>query len=265
MPEFGYLTNPTRDILKEIKLAKKLGFDFVEIGMEGPLGFPEIVLERKKEILNLLKKQGMNAIAHTSWFMELGALHEGVRDAWLNEAKKAIWASAELGIELVNFHAHSMGMFLRNKKSKKQLLKNFSESMKELVELGKRFGVKIMLENTAGKGEIREFDDFRYIIEHTKNLYVHLDVGHAFIVGGMHEISKYIRRFRKKLVHIHIHDNHGEEDEHLALGMGNIDYEDVVRELKRIGYNGTITLEVFTGNDVLKESLRLVKKLWKIT
>ena len=91
----------------------------------------------------------------------------------------------------------------------------------------------------------------------------HLDVAHAFIEGGMGRIEEYLNRFSSKLMHIHIHDNHGELDEHLPLGSGSIDFKKVVRWLKAIGYNRTITFEVFTSYKDAVKSREYFRSLWE--
>jgi sugar phosphate isomerase/epimerase len=53
----------------------------------------------------------------------------------------------------------------------------------------------------------------------------------------------------------------------MPLGMGNIDWEKAVSALKSIGYDETITLEVFVSDksdslQPLEESRRLVRDLW---
>ncbi len=47
------------------------------------------------------------------------------------------------------------------------------------------------------------------------------DIGHANTVGKVDDFLRCIGRAR----HLHIHDNHGESDEHLALGEGTINWE----------------------------------------
>jgi len=80
----------------------------------------------------------------------------------------------------------------------------------------------------------------------------------------MQAIIDYIRTFREKIVHIHWHDNNGVYDEHLPIGEGLIDHKRVVKELKNINYNRTITLEVFTGKQDAKDSANKLKELWMI-
>jgi sugar phosphate isomerase/epimerase len=60
---------------------------------------------------------------------------------------------------------------------------------------------------------------------------------------------------------VHVSDNRGGEgDLHLPLGAGNIDWRSAIRALKRAGYDGTVTLEVFSRE---REYLRASKRLWQ--
>jgi len=93
-------------------------------------------------------------------------------------------------------------------------------------------------------------------------LLVHLDIPHAFTSGGMKSVLDYINTFRDKIIHIHWHDNHGRKDEHLPIGEGLIDHNNAVKALKDIGYDRTITLEVFTNSDDAKTSTDKLKLIW---
>jgi len=89
---------------------------------------------------------------------------------------------------------------------------------------------------------------------------LHLDIGHANLFGRKPE--DFIKKFRNKIKHVHLHDNNGNEDLHLPMGCGSIDWEKTLKTLKKC-YNGTITLEVFSKDKeyvlLTKEKLR---KLW---
>jgi sugar phosphate isomerase/epimerase len=260
--KLGKITNPLADISEEIKATHTMGFDFIEIGIEGPEGKTEILSKKKAQITKLLKKYKIFAIGHTSWWFDLGSDYEPVRKAWIEEAKKAILLCSELGIKLVNFHAHSNGMYMKSEKGKKIILRNIITSLKEIVKFGHEYGVDVMLENMPDRGEIRDFEDFKYVIDRVPGLKVHLDIGHAFINGGMKSVENYIKTFRGKLYHIHIHDNHGEEDEHLPLGSASVDYKSIIAMLKKIRYDKTMTFEIFTKDtDLLEMSMKKVRNL----
>jgi len=264
MVKYGALTSPVRNVLNEIKLFHELGFDYVEIGIEGPEGSCEKILRDRKKILALLKRYKMFAVGHTSWWIELGSPYEVVRKAWVEESKRTIDVAAALNIGKITFHSHSRGAYTRKKKYKKLVFNAFMKSLKELVEYGKKKGVKVMLENAASGKEIKDFEDYKYIVKGVKNLKVHVDVGHAFINGGMETVKKFITSFKDRLEHIHIHDNHGEEDEHLPLGVAELEYEKVVKLLKKVGYNKTVTFEVFTrDDDFVRDSRERFDNVWK--
>ena len=53
-----------------------------------------------------------------------------------------------------------------------------------------------------------------------------LDPGHTFAFGDA-PLKTWVNALGKYLGQIHLHDNHGEEDEHLALGKGSIDFQPV--------------------------------------
>ena len=49
-----------------------------------------------------------------------------------------------------------------------------------------------------------------------------------------------------RIGHVHASDNSSRDDEHLPVGVGTIDFPEFVKALKGIGYDDTITLEVFS-------------------
>jgi len=263
--KFGILTNPTNDILKEIKDCGELGFDFVEIGIEWPEGSAEIVLKKRKKIIELLKKYKLFAIAHTSWWIDISSPYKLVREAWIQETKRKIKVAHSLDIKVINFHTHSRAIDSFHKKYEKEILENFCRGLKELVDYGKKYDSEIILENATEKGEITDFRLIKRIVEKVPGVKIHLDIGHAFICGGMKNVRKFFDTFGKRIVHIHMHDNHGKYDEHLPIGWGKINYNSVVRMLRKINYDKTITFEVFTSKKDAVKSREKIKKLLSST
>ena len=47
MPSYGLLTNPSKEITSEISKIYELNFEYVEIGIEGPEGNPDIINKKK--------------------------------------------------------------------------------------------------------------------------------------------------------------------------------------------------------------------------
>jgi sugar phosphate isomerase/epimerase len=263
MVKFGNLTNPTKNILEEIKLIKRLRFDFVEISIEWPENRPAALNRKRKQILGLLKKHKLFAIAHTAWWMDFSSPYEAIRRGWIEEAKKKIDMAHNLGINKINFHTYSKSIKPFYKKYKSTILNNFIKSLKDLILYAKSKDMKVILENGVEKGEIVDLKDFRIIMHRIPDVKFHLDVGHAFVHGGMKNIKNFIFSFKSRLEHVHMSDNHGESDEHLPIGNGFIDFVKVIEYLKKIGYDKTITCEIFTKNRMdARNSMLEVKRLW---
>ena len=69
-----------------------------------------------------------------------------------------------------------------------------------------------------------------------------LDTAHAWTCGGDEIIESFIELLPDKLAHVHLVDNNSfTNDPHLEIGIGNINFEQCMEELKGIGYKGTVT------------------------
>jgi sugar phosphate isomerase/epimerase len=99
------------------------------------------------------------------------------------------------------------------------------------------------------------------------NLGICVDTGHANL--GDLGSPRAIRMAGSKLFTTHLQDNFGKQDDHMAPGMGYIDWEDVFRAIKEIDYKRTLMLEltdvptasrVYDQEEEIKTGLRNVRK-----
>jgi sugar phosphate isomerase/epimerase len=170
-----------------------------------------------------------------------------------------------LKIELLNFHFYGRhGMVGATEQSNNMFLRNFTDAMNELTPLAATRKVRLMLENAPPENRalLESLECFSYVMKSVPALSFHLDVGHAFIENRMRGVRDYLDAFGDRLAHVHMHDNHGKQDEHLPLGKGKIDVREVIRLLKEVNYAGTITFEVFSSHADAVRSMRLFSKQW---
>jgi sugar phosphate isomerase/epimerase len=267
-PTFGLLTNPIEGVPDQIGRFKKLGFDYVEVGIEEPAATPRTLMEQKSEIMRALTENAMPQLGHTAYWVGFGSSHENVRKGWVMEGKDMICVASELGISLLNFHFNSrFGLVGRTESSRETFLRNFADSMTELTQFAAQNGVRLMLENVPPERghPLESFAYFSRVMSAVPALSFHFDVGHAFIENRMKGVEEYLEAFSGRLSHIHIHDNHGKYDEHLPLGQGKIPLRKVVRLLKDYNYDKTVTFEVFTSLHDAVRSRRRFEKIWKHT
>jgi sugar phosphate isomerase/epimerase len=265
LPYFGMLTDPLQSVPNEIVRFHKLGFDYVEIGIEEPKATPPILMRQKDEILGSLSANGMFPLGHTAYWVGFGSSHEKARRGWIEEAKDMIHVASDLKIRLLNFHFYGrLGRVSATEESRNIFLRNFTDAMRELTQFGATEKVGLMLENVPPENDspLESIEYFSRVMKAVPALRFHLDVGHAFIENRMQGMRDYIDAFGDRLAHVHMHDNHGKWDEHLPLGMGKIDFRKVVRFLKEINYEKTITFEVFTSRPDAVRSREFFKKQW---
>jgi sugar phosphate isomerase/epimerase len=265
LPKFGLLTSPIESVPEEIVRFHRLGFDYAEIGIEEPNATPRILMRQKDEILRLLSLNGMFAVGHTAYWVGFGSSHDKVRRGWIEEAKDMIRVASELKIQLLNFHFYGRhGMIGATEQSKNTFLQNFTEAMNELTEFAATRKVGLMLENAPpeNRSSLESLECFSHVMKSVPALSFHLDIGHAFIENRMRGVRDYLEAFGVRLAHAHMHDNHGKEDEHLPLGKGKIDAREVIRLLKEVNYDRTITFEVFSSHADAVRSMRYFSKQW---
>jgi len=94
-------------------------------------------------------------------------------------------------------------------------------SLEHLVVFAKQRGVTIALENTPGElGSPASIQQF-IADTHLHDLRLCFDIGHAHIEEG---VEASFETMRARVVTTHIHDNHGEKDEHLLPYEGSIEW-----------------------------------------
>ena len=186
MPSYGLLTNPSNEILSEISKIYDLNFEYVELGIEGPEGNPQIINKKKNEIVGLLQKFKCKPIAHTAYWIDLCSDYDYIRHAWILEAMREIRTAKKVGIDLINFHSNLNGMFYGEKR--KMLLDNMIKSLREIGRYAEKCKVHMMLENVPYSIGIHDLIEFKYINDNVPSLLVHLDIAHAFTSGGMKSV-----------------------------------------------------------------------------
>jgi sugar phosphate isomerase/epimerase len=127
-------------------------------------------------------------------------------------------------------------------------------SLEHLVLHARHVGVTIAVENTTS--EMGDPAYLRTFVDETRltGLRFNFDIGHAHLADGLEaeRIEKAFAPLRELAVSAHIHDNHGEKDEHLPPYDGSIDWESAVKVLKTAGepdFSLTLELKEKTGHD----------------
>jgi sugar phosphate isomerase/epimerase len=143
--------------------------------------------------------------------------------------------AAELGGDTVIIHA--MNEDFPEDIVTRPYLGQLVESYTVLVSYARERGVKVAVENID---EPYSFPILQTLFDHVNELTFCFDTGHA----QKYQVwNHYIPRYIGRISALHIHDNHGEIDEHLIPGDGIIDFSDLCARLESAGYNGYLGVE----------------------
>ena len=114
------------------------------------------------------------------------------------------------------------------------------EALRQIGKCATEYSVLACLENMIGVKEFlcRQPEELIGMTDGIEGIGMTFDFGHANTMGNVDNFLPFVH----KANHIHIHDNHGMSDEHLALGAGTINWPTVGKSIAA-RYTGTIVIE----------------------
>ena len=197
----------------------------------------------QQQQLDYVRKLGLNVIfAHLGYqkinniWLE-GEIGEGFVERYKNDLKLC----RENGIDLVCMH-------LTSKSEAPEPNEIGLKRFQEIADYAQELGIKIAFENTKIKGYQE------YILKNIKND----NVGICLDSGHLHAHFKdelNFDLFKDKIFCVHLHDNHGEKDEHLIPFEGTIDWNWLMDKLIECNYKGPVTMELVYQNHYIEQDM----------
>lgn len=263
-------------ILKAIEKIHAAGGRYVEVVYEPPhFSLNRVSKGVLKELRSLLDKLGMGSVVHSSFFeLNLASNYSEIQDLTVRQIKRCLDVCVIIGARVLTIHpghSHFTGIDYLHTEAKDRFVAN----LKVLADYANKNGVCLSVEN------IQSHYFFGYDLEELATLAgevggigITLDVGHAYIMkrgknskAPESEIAQAIKtNLAPFLSNVHIHDNIGVKDEHLALGKGNIDFVTVARALREVDYKGPVILEAWEprgSGQLAKQGIETARKLFE--
>ncbi len=247
---------PGADPVHEIEWIAGMGLEFIDLTLEPPGAASWSVDTRR--IRNAIEAKKLGVVGHTAFYLPLASALKELRRAAVNELCRCLEKFSEIGAKWMNVHPdrftpmHERAFYI----------KHDIESLHELIESGKRLGVGVMIENLPG--DFNNAAQLGELLDPLPDLGLHLDIGHANLMVPFNTTEEIMNAYGSRLRHVHLHDNKGgHADLHLPLGTGTVPLETSVKALKKAGYDGTVTLEVFTPDrHYLSYSRDVLRRTW---
>lgn len=254
-PEIGVsmlycLSKPFKTMTQEIP---KTGVHHVEIVDDG---LHQLNKRRVSTLRDIGESYNIKYSVHAPFAGTNIALHsKPLLNATLKMLKQSMANAAELNCHLWIFHP-GMNTGISAFYPGMDWTRNL-QSTRSLLEFARDYGVEISIENGLNFFLMHNVEDFeKFYKDIEENIGLTLDTGHANINA---QLNNFLTEIPDKIVHIHAHDNLGKTDEHLGVGYGSIDWQNVAKLLKKAGFSKVVTVEAV---EHVEESIQRLKQLF---
>jgi sugar phosphate isomerase/epimerase len=162
-------------------------------------------------------------------------LERRLRIACMDEIKRAIAIAEFLPFRYLVLH-----LGLPNEDYDLKKFDAAFTSIEHLNIFAKERGAQILLENIPS--DLSTPERMLSFLHYTRlDLKVCFDTGHAHMAGG---VQRAFRTLRGRIAVMHLHDNHGEKDEHLLPYEGEIDWAQAIPDFRSAGEEFPILFEL---------------------
>ncbi len=247
------------DLLKEKYLSRLIQERInPEIGLNGTI-LDRYILKDFLEVNVALRAEEIRCTVHAPFTdVSLGAVDKKVRQISIDRIKSGIDIAALLGARALVFHTGWERKIYAD--AEELWLDNFSSSLEECIMHADRSSVSIALENVFELDTNLHRQIFKRFPQDILGFC--LDTGHVYAFSKT-PLSQWIDDLGERISHLHLHDNHGAEDEHLAPGAGIVDFDVLFSWLKSHGKKPVMTFEAHDEETVVPGLLAIGRLLDK--
>jgi sugar phosphate isomerase/epimerase len=251
---------PNDPIEKAIEISADLGFKCVELVHDVPHFSPHHDVERLRRLRELMDSREVEALIHAClWDLNPMSYYPAIRELTAAGTKRGIDACRLLGGKIITVHPGRCE-FKESKSHFERAKGWFRNYVRECQDYAKEREATLAIETIPFSIIYpRTTEELMRLTEDFDGLGVTLDIGHSYLAAKKDgetdpegSIIRAIEKIKDRLVNVHLHDNRGTRDEHLAPGKGTIDLPRVVEALKDSNYSGPIILELWNPTDPLK-------------
>src|SRR5438067_7030857 len=235
-----------------------IGYRGVEVMADVPHAWPAYMLPEQKQALRDALAKNNLAVSNVNAFM-MHAVNDSRQKYWhpswvepdphyrqvrIDHTKRALTLAKELGAKCITTEPGGpIGAW-----KWADCLKLFVEMLKPVVEHAEKEGVMLLVEPEPDL-LIETADQYLEFASKISSPYLGLnfDIGHAYCVKD--EPPETVRRLGKLIRHIH-----------LIPGEGAIDFGATLAALKEVGYDGWVTVELYTCHENPDHAARVARE-----
>jgi len=217
----------------------------LETGINPEIGLNRAVLNRFDlpdfvKVARIFEQYGVRCTIHGPFTdISIGAIDTEVRAASMRRMQMALDIAAVFGAKSVVCHSgYDYRQYLD---AEEEWTGNIIRSLEELVAYAGKAGTRLMLENVFEPDP--RFHEQIFSAITSPALGYCLDLGHLKVFSSGSTLDQWLDAVGHRIGELHIHDNHGKEDDHLPVGQGILDFDSLFAWLKKRGMQPIMTVE----------------------
>jgi sugar phosphate isomerase/epimerase len=223
-----------------------------EIAFKGP-ELDDLPAAGLETVARLLAATGRRPTVHAPFFdLSPGAMEPMVRQITLQRLTQALQAAGRLGAHLMVVHPGYDRW--RYPKLAAAWTEQAAATFTPLVVLAEQLDCRLALENI--------YEDTPATLTALADRLDGRWFGHCFDIGhwrlfGTTPQAEWLAAIAPRLLHLHLHDNRGQHDDHLPVGEGEIDFDPLLRRLASLPAAPSITLEAHNPEELQRSYANL--------
>jgi len=233
----------------DVEFLARAGFAFAELDWRDPI----LVRQQRRELAFLQERYGIAYLAHgpnEGNPFDVDAIARSLGPT----VCELLGLAHELGIGLYTQHLWLDARFVGAEAIARKL-----DLLGTWLDYAAKAGVILCIENLS-----EHADHLAPAFHQLPDLSLTLDLGHGQLLSSSNAAFDLIARFAGRVRHVHLHDNRGgdtvQDDLHLPIGQGCVDFAGLFSALLATGYNAGLCLEI--GLEHLEEGRRSIDALW---
>ncbi len=217
-----------------------------EVGLNGTI-LDRFSLKDFFDVSRVLQENGLSCTMHAPFTdISCGAIDSKIRGVSLDRLRYAVDLAALFGARSLVFHTGWERKIYADVTD--TWLEFAIETISHLCNYAAASSVKVALENVFELDTALHKGIFNAISEELLGFC--LDAGHVYAFSKT-PLESWLADLGPRIRHLHLHDNMGEHDEHLAPGKGIIDFDLIFSWLSKNGIRPVLTLEAHDEETVI--------------
>lgn len=240
-------------IEENIKLAKELNLDFIELNLN--FGYCRYEMENNKQLGSLLKEASLETTIHFYDEADM-ASYEEVFEGYFKLLKKYLKYTKGLNTKLLNVHLNEGPVVTISGEKNYIYDKEFDKYIEYLIQnLRKmekecnKYNIQMVIENITIPPYLEK--TYKRLIQ--EGFKFNYDIGHDHTSNDV--LKKIAKENEIKFLEFHVHDS-TETKCHLEIGQGNLD----INYYMNLAKDSYVVLEVKSSSD-LKNSVKNIKEV----